>query len=79
MDAGLQLCGFRVYVYLILFMAISCIFLFMQISSSRFVSVRFVMRVHWIVSVFCGGISIVPIAIGSGFVSFLFIRSVFQF
>lgn len=83
MDAGLQLCGLRVCVYLILFMAISCIFLFMRISSSKLLSVRFVMRVHWIVSVFCGGIIIVPIAIvsgcASGFVSFLFIRSVFQF
>ena len=64
-------------------MAISFNFLFMRISSSRLLSVRFVMRVHWIISVFCGGIIIVPTAdvscCVSGFVSFWFINSVFQF
>ena len=66
-------------------MAISFSFLFMRISSSRLLSVRFVMRVHWIISVFCGGIIIVPTAVWSGcvcvsgFVSFWFIMSVFQF
>ena len=60
-------------------MAISRSFLFMRIPSSRLVSVRFVMRVHWIVSVFCGGIIIVATAVFSGFVSFLFMNSVFQF
>ena len=66
-------------------MAISLSFLFMRISSSRLFSVRFVMRVHWIMSVFCGGIIIVPTAVVSGciwvsgFVSFWFMISVFQF
>ena len=64
-------------------MAISFSFLFMRISSSRLLSVRFVMRVHWIMRVFCGGIIIVPTADASccvsGFVSFWFIMSVFQF
>ena len=64
-------------------MAISSNFLFMRISSSRLLSVRFVMRVHWIMRVFCGGIIIVPTAdvscCVSGFVSFWFIMSVFQF
>ena len=65
-------------------MAISFIFLFMRISSSRLLSVRFVMRVHWIMRVFCGGIIIVPTAVVSGgvcvsgFVSFWFMISVFQ-
>lgn len=70
-------------VYFILFMAISCSFLFIRISSSRFMSVRFVMRVHWIVSVCCGGIIMVPTVWVSVFVSaggsFWFIKSVFQF
>lgn len=72
-------------VYLILFMAISFSLLFMRISSSRLLSVRFVMRVHWIMRVFCGGIIIVPTAVWSGcvcvsgFVSFWFMISVFQF
>ena len=35
----------------------------MRISSSRLFSVRFVMRVHWIMRVFCGGIIIVPTAV----------------
>jgi len=44
------------------------------------VSVRFVMRVDWIMSVFCGGIIIVPTAVvGCACVSFWFIRRVFQF
>ena len=64
-------------------MAISFSLLFMRISSSRLLSVRFVMRVHWIMRVFCGGIIIVPTAdvscCVSGFVSFWFIMSVFQF
>ena len=64
-------------------MAISFSFLFMRISSSRLLSVRFVMRVHWIMRVFCGGIIIVPTAdvscCVSGFVSFWFMISVFQF
>ena len=66
-------------------MAISFSFLFMRISSSRLLSVRFVMRVHWIMRVFCGGIIIVPTAVWSGcvcvsgFVSFWFMISVFQF
>ena len=66
-------------------MAISSSFLFMRISSSRLFSVRFVMRVHWIRRVFCGGIIIVPTAVCSGcvwvsgFVCFWFIMSVFQF
>jgi len=64
-------------------MAISLSFLFMRISSSRLLSVRFVMRVHWIMRVFCGGIIIVPTAdvscCVSGFVSFWFMISVFQF
>ena len=66
-------------------MAISLIFLFMRISSSRLLSVRFVMRVHWIRSVCCGGIIIVPTAVVccgvwfSGVVSCWFIISVFQF
>jgi len=66
-------------------MAISFSFLFMRISSSRLLSVRFVMRVHWIMSVFCGGIIIVPTAVVSGgvcvsgFGSFWFMISVFQF
>jgi hypothetical protein len=66
-------------------MAISFSFLFMRISSSRLLSVRFVMRVHWIMRVFCGGIIIVPTAVCSGciwvsgLVSFWFIKSVFQF
>jgi len=64
-------------------MAISFSFLFMRISSSRLLSVRFVMRVHWIMRVFCGGIIIVPTAVCSccvsGFVSFWFMISVFQF
>ena len=66
-------------------MAISFSFLFMRISSSRLFSVRFVMRVHWIISVFCGGIIIVPTAVVSGcvcvsgFVSFWFMMRVFQF
>jgi len=47
-------------------MAISFSFLFMRISSSRLFSVRFVMRVHWITRVFCGGIIIVPTAVLSG-------------
>ena len=49
--------------YFILFMAISSSFLFMRISSSRLFSVRFVMRVHWMIRVFCGGIIIVPTAV----------------
>jgi hypothetical protein len=63
-------------------MAISRIFLFMRTSSSRLLSVRFVMRVHWIMRVCFGGIIIVPTAVVvsvSGFVSFWFIISVFQF
>ena len=65
---------------MILLIAISRIFLFMRISSSRLVSVRFVMRVDWIISVFCGGIIIVPTAVvGCACVSFWFIRRVFQF
>ena len=67
-------------------MAISFSFLFMRISSSRLLSVRFVMRVHWIRRVFCGGIIIVPTAVVSvfafcvfGFGSFWFMTSVFQF
>lgn len=66
-------------------MAISLIFLFMRISSSRLLSVRFVMRVHWIVRVCCGGMIIVPTAVVSGWVwvsgfcSFWFIIRVFQF
>ena len=66
-------------------MAISFRFLFMRISSSRLLSVRFVMRVHWIMRVFCGGIIIVPTAVCSGcvcvsgVVSFWFMISVFQF
>ena len=68
-------------------MAISFSFLFMRISSSRLLSVRFVMRVHWMRRVFCGGIIIVPTAVVSGcvcvsefgFVSFWFMMSVFQF
>ena len=64
-------------------MAISFSFLFMRISSSRLFSVRFVMRVHWIMRVFCGGIIIVPTAVvsccASGFGSFWFMTSVFQF
>jgi len=64
-------------------MAISLSLLFMRISSSRLLSVRFVMRVHWIMRVFCGGIIIVPTAVCSGcvsgFVSFWFMISVFQF
>ena len=66
---------------MILLIAISRIFLFMRISSSRLVSVRFVMRVDWIMSVFCGGIIIVPTAVvaGCSCASFGFIRSVFQF
>jgi len=66
-------------------MAISLSFLFMRISSSRLSFVRFVMRVHWIVRVFCGGIIIVPTAVVSccvcvfGFVCFWFIMRVFQF
>ena len=62
-------------------MAISFSFLFMRISSSRLLSVRFVMRVHWIMRVFCGGIIIVPTAVCSGCVcvSFWFMISVFQF
>ena len=64
-------------------MAISRIFLFTRIPSSRLVSVRFVMRVHWIRSVFCGGIIIVPTAVFSGCVSgavsFWFRKNVFQF
>ena len=47
-------------------MAISFSYLFMRISSSRLLSVRFVMRVHWIRRVFCGGIIIVPTAVVSG-------------
>jgi len=72
-------------------MAISLSFLFMRISSSRLLSVRFVMRVHWIRMVLCGGIIIVPTAVCSGcvwvsgcfcvfgFGSFWFMISVFQF
>jgi len=67
-------------------MAISFSLLFMRISSSRLLSVRFVMRVHWITRVFCGDIIIVPTAVVSvlavcvsGFVSFWFMISVFQF
>jgi len=66
-------------------MAISLSLLFMRISSSRLFSVRFVMRVHWIMRVFWGGIIIVPTAVCSGcvcvsgFVSFWFMISVFQF
>jgi len=64
-------------------MAISRIFLFMQIPSSRLVSVRFVMRVDWIVRVFCGGIIIVHTVVFSGcgvsgVVSFWFMKNVFQ-
>lgn len=51
-------------------MAISLIFLFMRISSSRLLSVRFVMRVHWMRSVCCGGIIIVPTAVVSGWAGF---------
>jgi len=61
----------------------------MRISSSRLVSVRFVMRVHCIMRVFCGGIIIVPTAVvvsccvfvcvcSCGF-SFWFMIRVFQF
>ena len=65
---------------MILFIVISRIFLFILKSSSRLASVRFVMRVDWIMSVFCGGIIIVPTAVfGCACVSFWFIRSVFQF
>lgn len=67
-------------------MAISFSLLFMRISSSRLLSVRFVMRVHWIMRVFCGEIIIVPTAVVSvlavcvsGFVCFWFMSSVFQF
>lgn len=64
-------------------MAISLSFLFMRISSSRLVSVRFVMRVCWMVRVFCGGIIMVAMAVAcwgcSGGVSFWFIMRVFQF
>ena len=64
-------------------MAISFSLLVMRISSSRLLSVRFVMRVHWIMRVFCGGIIIVPTAdvscCVSGCVSFWFMISVFQF
>jgi len=65
-------------------MAISFSFLFMRISSSKLLPVRFVMRVHWIRRVFCGGIIIVPTAVCScwpvsGFASFWFMYSVFQF
>jgi len=64
-------------------MAISLSFLFMRISSSRLVSVRFVMRVCWMVSVFWGGIIMVAMAVAccgcSGVVSFWFIMRVFQF
>ena len=42
-----------------------------RISSSRLMSVKFVMRVHWIMSVCCGGIIIVPTADCSGRVSWL--------
>ena len=65
-------------VYLTLFMTISRILLFMRISSSRLASVRFVMRVHWITSVCCGGIIIVPRAVASGCVSFWSTRRGFQ-
>jgi len=44
-------------------MAISLILLSIQISSSRLMSVRFVMRVHWITRLFCGGIIMVPMAL----------------
>ena len=66
-------------------MAISFSLLFIRSSSSRLLSVRFVMRVHWIMRVFCGGIIMVPIAefsgrvCVSGLVSFWFMYSVFQF
>jgi len=62
-------------------MTISRILLFTRISSSRFSSVKFVMRVDWIINVFCGGIITVPMAVFSGFVcvSFWFIRSVSHF
>lgn len=61
----------------------------MRISSSRLVSVRFVMRVHWIMRVFCGGMIMVPMAVAAvscvvwvcvgGLVPFWFIIRVFQF
>lgn len=60
----------------------------MRISSSRLVSVRFVMRVHWIIRDFWGGIIIVPIAVAVvscsvcvwlATISFWFISRVFQF
>ena len=61
----------------------------MRISSSRLVSVRFVMRVHWIMRDFCGGMIMVPMAVAAiswgvwvcvgGLVSFWFIIRVFQF
>lgn len=64
-------------------MAISLSFLFMRISSSRLVSVRFVMRVCWMVSVFWGGIIMVAMAVAcwscSGSDSFWLIMRVFQF
>jgi len=47
-------------------MAISLSFLSMRISSSRLSFVRFDMRVHWIVRVFCGEMIIVPTAVVSG-------------
>jgi len=71
--------------YWILFIAISRILLVMLISSSRLLSVRFVMRVHWIMRVCLGGIIIVPTAVVSGgvcvseFVCFWFMARVFQF
>ena len=72
-----------VFGYSILLIAISRIFLFMRTSSSRLLSVRFVRRVHWIMRVCFGGIIIVPTAVVSvcvsGFISFWFMISVFQF
>ncbi len=65
-------------------MAISLSFLSIRISNSRLVSVRFVMRVHCIINVFCGGIITVATAafsccIGvSGFVSLWVRNGIFQ-
>lgn len=70
--------------YLILLTAISRILLSMRIPSSRLVSVWFVILVHWIISVCCGGMIIVHMAIavgawGSVFCCAGFVRRVFQF
>ena len=63
---------------------ISRILLFIRISSSRLLSVWFVMRVHWIMRVSCGGTIMVPMVGGSACFggSWVFsvgsVRSVFQ-